>query len=116
MVDAEQPDEVGAAALAELDEIGVIDDAGAVGVLEIDADREHMRRRPRSARRGPASSRSSFVAAVEQGELGRRLGRLIEAEMGEGLRRQHAAARGAGDEALLQQIGLDDLLDRVARL
>ncbi len=36
--------------------------------------------------------------------------------MGEGLRRQHAPARGAGDEALLQEIRLDDLLDGVARL
>ena len=36
--------------------------------------------------------------------------------MGEGLRRQHAAARGTGDEALLQKIRLDDFLDRVARL
>ena len=29
---------------------------------------------------------------------------------------EHAAARGARDEALLQQIGLDDFLDGVARL
>jgi hypothetical protein len=36
--------------------------------------------------------------------------------MGEGERRQHAAARRALDEALLDQIGLDDLLDGVARL
>ena len=36
--------------------------------------------------------------------------------MGKGLRRQHPAARRAGDEALLQQIRLDDLLDGVARL
>ena len=35
--------------------------------------------------------------------------------MGEGLRRQHPAARRARDEALLQQIRLDDFLDGVAR-
>ena len=34
----------------------------------------------------------------------------------EGLAGQHAAARRALDEALLDQIGLDDLLERVARL
>ena len=36
--------------------------------------------------------------------------------MREGLAREHAPARGARDEALLQQIRLDDLLDGVARL
>ena len=36
--------------------------------------------------------------------------------MAEGLRRQQAAARRALHEALLDQEGLDDLLDRVARL
>ena len=34
-VDAEQPDEIRAPALAELEEVGVIDDAAAIGVLEI---------------------------------------------------------------------------------
>ena len=33
-----------------------------------------------------------------------------------GPQRQHAPARRAADEALLQQEGLDDLLQRVARL
>ena len=32
------------------------------------------------------------------------------------LKRQHAPPRRAADEALLQQIGLDDLLQRIARL
>ena len=41
-VDAEQPDEVGAGALEEFEEVGVIDDAGAIGVLEIDAHRKDM--------------------------------------------------------------------------
>ena len=36
--------------------------------------------------------------------------------MAEGLRRQQAAARRALDEALLDEEGLDDLLDGVARL
>ena len=31
------------AALAEFEEVGVIDDAAAIGVLEIDADRQDMR-------------------------------------------------------------------------
>jgi hypothetical protein len=42
MVDAEQPDEVGPAALAELQVVGVIDVAGEIGVLVIDADRQDM--------------------------------------------------------------------------
>ena len=42
--------------------------------------------------------------------------RHAHAQMLERQRRQHAAARRALDEALLDQIGLDDLLDRVARL
>src|SRR6476661_1148896 len=37
-------------------------------------------------------------------------------KMGEGALGEHAAARRTRDEALLQQIGLDDLLDGVARL
>ena len=36
--------------------------------------------------------------------------------MGKGLRRQHAAARRARDQPLLQKIRLDDFLDGVARL
>src|SRR5215471_6751506 len=39
-----------------------------------------------------------------------------QAEMNIGLRRQHPPARRALHEALLDEIGLDDLLDRVARL
>src|SRR4029077_16019761 len=42
VVNAEQPDEVGAAALAEFQEIGVIDNAREIGVLEIDADGQDM--------------------------------------------------------------------------
>ena len=36
--------------------------------------------------------------------------------MAEGVRRQKPAARRALHEALLDEIGLDDVLDRVARL
>ena len=36
--------------------------------------------------------------------------------MAVGLQRQHAPARRSPDEPLLQQVGLDDLLERVARL
>ncbi len=42
MMDAEQPDEVGPAALAEFQKVGVIDEAGEIGVLEIDADRKDV--------------------------------------------------------------------------
>ena len=38
VVDAEQADEVGSAPLAELEIVRVIDEAGEIGVLEIDAD------------------------------------------------------------------------------
>ena len=38
-----KPDEIGAAALAEFEEVGVIDDAGEIRVLEIDAHRQYMR-------------------------------------------------------------------------
>ena len=52
----------------------------------------------------------------EQPELRRLPRRLGEAEMAEGVAGQQAAARRALQEALLQQEGLDDVLDRVARL
>src|SRR5690606_4302530 len=42
--------------------------------------------------------------------------RRRQAEVLESLRRQHPPARRALDEALLDEIGLDDLFDRVARL
>ncbi len=42
MMDAEQPDEIGTAALAEFQKVGVIDEAGEIGVLEIDADRKDV--------------------------------------------------------------------------
>ena len=44
------------------------------------------------------------------------LGRCREAEMLPGLRRQHPSARCAGNQALLQQVWLDHILDRIARL
>ena len=52
----------------------------------------------------------------EQSELRRIARGRREAEMAEGVGRQHAAARRALDEALLDQERLDDVLDRVARL
>jgi hypothetical protein len=41
-LDAEQSDEVGAPALAKFQEIGVIDDAATIRVLEINADRQNV--------------------------------------------------------------------------
>ena len=116
MVDAEQPDEVGAAALAEFQEVGVIDEAGEIGVLEIDADRQDVGLALDPPGEVGPIARSRLFAAVEQRELGRGLRRRRQAEMDEGCCGQHAAARRARDEALLEQIGLDDLLDRIARL
>jgi hypothetical protein len=43
-------------------------------------------------------------------------GRRAEPDVLDNGRGQHAAARRALDEALLDQIGLDDVLERVARL
>ncbi len=43
LVDAEQPDEVRPPALAIFEEVRVVDEARAIGVLEIDAHREDMR-------------------------------------------------------------------------
>src|SRR5690349_4889090 len=42
--------------------------------------------------------------------------RLGQAEMAEGVGRQHPPARRALHEALLDQVGLDDVLDRIAGL
>ena len=53
---------------------------------------------------------------ADQGGLFRRAGRRGEAEVPEGVRRQQAAARRALHETELDEIGLDDLLDGVARL
>ena len=44
------------------------------------------------------------------------VGRRLEAEMGEGVRRRHPPARRALDEAALQQVRLVDVLDRVLLL
>ncbi|MGY3424773.1 hypothetical protein ACVWZW_005248 [Bradyrhizobium sp. F1.13.4] len=60
-----------------------------------------------------------FVALVgaEQAELRRRIARgLADAEVAEGVRGEQAAARGALQIAALDQIGLDDVLNRIARL
>src|SRR3954469_1601559 len=56
------------------------------------------------------------IPTLEQPELHRVAVRLRQAEMPEGVRRQHAATGGALHEALLDQVGFDDLLDGVSRL
>src|SRR5262245_142497 len=57
------------------------------------------------------------LVLLEQGELGtsqpRRTGKP---QVAEGLQRQDTAARRAPDESLLQEVGFDDVFQRVARL
>src|SRR3954447_22237335 len=63
--------------------------------------------------------RRSVVALVgaEQADLCRRIARgLADAEMAEGVRGEQAAARGPLQIATLDQIRLDDVFDRIARL
>src|SRR5690242_3935185 len=67
--------------------------------------------------KGARRLRRSVVALVgaEQAELCRRIARgLGDAEMAEGVRGEQAAARGALEVAALDQIRLDDVLDRIA--
>src|SRR5437763_10259954 len=68
----------------------------------------------------PASwgqSRSVIIIAERQNALrDLRPQRHLQPQMLEGMRRQQAAARGAADEALLDEERLDDFLDRIARL
>src|ERR1700722_589966 len=59
---------------------------------------------------------SELLLLLEQSGLRSLAPRLGEAEMAEGVRRQEAPARRALHEAKLDQIGLDDVLDRVAGL
>src|SRR5271169_6622303 len=64
-----------------------------------------------------ADRRASVILALaEQAELRGIAPRLGETEMAERMAGQEPAARGALDEALLDQERLDDLLDGVARL
>src|SRR5262249_34302350 len=62
--------------------------------------------------------RASIVGLIrtEQAELRRIAAGLGEAEMTEGVRREQAAARRALQIPALDQIGLDDVFDRIARL
>src|SRR5580704_16792832 len=59
---------------------------------------------------------SELLLLLEQRRLRSLAPRLGEAEMTEGVRRQEAPARRALHEAKLDEIGLDDVLDRIARL
>src|SRR5262249_51265575 len=73
---------------------------------------EHRSPTPPAARsdrrRSPLLPEHSELPGIARG--------LGEAEVAEGVRGQQAAARGALNEALLDQERLDDLLDRIARL
>ncbi len=59
---------------------------------------------------------SVILVRPEQPELRRIARRLGQAEMAEGVAGDQPAARRALQEAALDQIGLDDVLDGVARL
>ena len=115
VMDAEQPQAVGPSALAEFEIVGVIDGAGKIRVFVIDAhgrtctsvDLRPAEFRPRLSHRPSSSGRMPWVISGRCGTASPR--------WPEGMRRQHAAARRAVDEAQLDQEGLDDLLDRVAR-
>src|SRR5437868_285723 len=64
----------------------------------------------------PADRRPSLLLSLpEQLELRRIARRLGEAEVAEGVAGEQAPARGALNEAFLDQERLDDLLDGVAR-
>ena len=115
VMDAEQPQIVGAPALHEMQIARVIDAAGEIGVLEIDA-LQRARGRRRSGGRRARRHQTSWSSAKRLDLRGARLRRRGQAEMREGLRRQQPAARRALHEALLDQVGLDDVLDGVARL
>src|SRR5438132_14418597 len=58
---------------------------------------------------------TSGLVIAEEKRLLRLWRRARKAEMHIGLPGQHAAARGALNQALLDQIGLDNLLDGIAR-
>ena len=67
----------------------------------------------------PSSSQKYSVVGViraEQAELRRVARGLGEAEMTEGMCGQETATRRALEIAALDEIGLDDVLDRIARL
>src|SRR6185436_1391145 len=76
--------------------------------------RPRLRWEQGSTRPATVSSRHSPLLGVEQAGL-RRLW-LRQAEMDPARAVQAATARGAGDQAQLDKVGLDHFLDRVARL
>ena len=115
LMNAEQPQAVGPAALAELQIVGVIDHAAGVGILVIDPHRQAHAARPGCTRRYRASAQSSPSSSgsrpwVISGRCGTARPRWRKACGG-----QQPPARRAVEEAQLQQIGLDDVLDGVAR-
>src|SRR2546423_1787800 len=78
---------------------------------------EFASRRPDCCASAPANRRPSVpLFAAEQPELRRIARRLGEAEVAEGMGSEQAPARGALDEAFLDQERLDDLFHGVARL
>src|ERR1700679_1837928 len=58
---------------------------------------------------------SELLLLLEQSRMYPLAPRLGEAEMAEGVRRQESAARGALHKAQLDKIGLNDVLDCIAR-
>src|SRR5581483_11045197 len=103
---------------------------GSLGRQAFQPDKRYSRK-PRGRNRSaepkyhppPAAARAvskDFGLVVldlrEQTELRRIARGLDEAQVPEGVRSHQPAARGALDEALLNQERLDDLLDRITRL
>ena len=89
VIGAEQAQIIGAAALHEAQIIGVIDDAGEIGVLVIDPHRHEVAAASGFAvETWPGSF--TLLALPEQRNLRRVAGGLGKAEMAEGVRGQHA--------------------------
>ena len=96
----------GARALHELEVVRVVHDAAGIGVFPVDPHRP-----------------DEFVHFAATQSLASNNGRLrlarsgiLQAEVLIGLARGDAAARGAHQEALLDQVGLDHVFDRAALL
>jgi hypothetical protein len=126
MADLAQP--FGAAAFEELQIVGVIDDAAGVGVFVVDANGMVNALGFCSCFMAGADSNAAFLCeckfcdrvCARQGCSARaRPARRRAGCPGRGggrRRRRHAAARRALQEALLDQVGFEHVLDGVARL
>ena len=106
------------AALGEFEVIGVVDDAGGVGVLVIDADGIAVDALgdEAGARQLGAHGRASSSSSASRSSCAALRAQRFEAEIAVDLLGHEPPARRALHEALLDEIGLDHLLDDVALL